>query len=179
MPLDSSCQFARFMVTSETTRGPRLTRKAFVCHRSRRRTDLMNSHVRLTTAVRTDVPAATAIAVNSFDPTLSRKTPQRSAITISAIWLLHSCRQETDNNTDDALRAKDATPSLASIRATRYTTLCLRRPDYDHYVRGFAHSLVSMREKRREMIRLNAIAGCQVVRLPSATLTHQPVQDRQ
>src|SRR6476661_6216875 len=83
MLFDNACQLARLMVTSPSARGPRFTRNVFVRHRSRRRMDLMHSHVRFTIAVRRDVPTATAIALNSFDPRRSPTIRQRSSITTS------------------------------------------------------------------------------------------------
>src|SRR5215470_4120741 len=80
---DNSCQLARLMVTSPAARGTRLTRNVFMRHRSRRRMDLMTSHVRFTIAVRMDVPTAAAIALNSVDPRRSPTIRQRSSITTS------------------------------------------------------------------------------------------------
>src|SRR5262245_14938196 len=87
MLLDNSCQLARLMVTSPAARGTRLTRNVFLRHRSRRRIDLMNSHVRFTIAVRRDVPTAAAIALHSFDPRCSPTIRQRSSITTSTTQL--------------------------------------------------------------------------------------------
>src|SRR5215470_17817400 len=87
MLLDNSCQLARLMVTSPAARGTRLTRNVFLRHRSRRRMDLMSSHVRLTIAVRRDVPTAAAIALNSFNPRCSPTNRQRSSITTSTTAL--------------------------------------------------------------------------------------------
>src|SRR5262249_30925530 len=83
MLLDNSCQLARLMVTSPAARGTRLTQNVFLRHRSRRRIDLMNSQVRLTIAVRRNVPTAAAIALNSFHPRCSPMIRQRSSITTS------------------------------------------------------------------------------------------------
>ena len=82
MLFDNSCQFARLMVTSPAARGTRSMRNA-LRHRSRRRMDLMNNHVRFTIAVRRDVPTAAAMALNSFDPRCSPTIRQRSSITTS------------------------------------------------------------------------------------------------
>src|SRR5262249_52349566 len=73
----------RLMVTSPAARGTRLTRNVFMRHRSRRRMDLMASHVRFTIAVRRDVPTAAAIALNSVDPSRSPAIRQSSSITTS------------------------------------------------------------------------------------------------
>ena len=79
------------MVTSPAARGPRLTRNVFVRHRIRRRVYLMKSHAWFTTAVRSDVPTAAAIALNSFDPRRSSTIRQRSSMSTSTTRTTTGC----------------------------------------------------------------------------------------